>query len=107
MLNIYVNPVSLVDQIKMANVIITLKVMPKTPEVSLSDLKDKIKKKIEEFDGIVGKIEEEPIGFGLVSLIFTFSLDEKRSNLDPLEDSVRAIDGVSSAEVVSVTRSFG
>jgi len=69
----------------MANVIIGLKVMPESPETNLSDLRKKVKKEIENFGGIVGRVEEEPIGFGLVSLIFTFNLPEEKSNLDPLE----------------------
>jgi len=91
----------------MANVIISLKVMPKSPEISLSELKDKVKRKIEDFGGVVGNIKEEPIGFGLVALVFVFSLNEEKSNLDPLEESIKNIDDVSSVEVVSVTRSLG
>ena len=91
----------------MANVIVDLKVMPESPEVSLSKLKEEVKKKIESFGGIVGRIEEEPIGFGLSALIFTFNSPESKSNLDPLEEAVKKIDGVSSAEVVSITRAFG
>ncbi len=91
----------------MVNVIVTLKVMPESPETSLSNIKDKIEREIKKFGGVVGKVEEEPIGFGLVSLIFTFSLDEKKSNLDPLEDSIKKIDGVGNTEVVSITRAFG
>lgn len=91
----------------MANVIIDLKIMPESPEVSLSKLKEKVKKEIENFGGIVGRVEEEPIGFGLSALIFTFNSPESKSNLDPLEDAVRKIDGVSSTEVISITRAFG
>lgn len=91
----------------MANVIIGLKVMPESPEINLSDLRDKVKKEIEEFGGLVGRIEEEPIGFGLSSLIFTFNLPEEKSNLDPLEEAIKKVDGVSNTEVVSITRAFG
>lgn len=91
----------------MANVIITLKVMPESPEVSLSQLKEEVKKEIEKFGGFVGRIEEEPIGFGLSALVFTFNSPESKSNLDPLEDIIRNLEGVSSCEVISVTRAFG
>ena len=91
----------------MANVIISLKVMPESPEVNLTDLKDKVKSEIEKFGGLVGRVEEEPIGFGLVSLIFTFNLPEDKSDLDPLEEAIKKIDGAISTEVVSITRAFG
>ncbi len=81
--------------------------MPKSPEVNLSELKDKVKKAIEDFGGFVGRVEEEPIGFGLVSLIFTFNLPEEKSNLDPLEESIKKMSEVSNAEVISITRAFG
>lgn len=91
----------------MAYVIITLKVMPESPEISLTKLKDKVKEEIEKFGGVVGKIEEEPIGFGLSALIFRFNSPETKSNLDPLEEAIKKIDGVSNCEVIGVTRAFG
>lgn len=91
----------------MVNVNITIKVMPKTPEVSLRELKEKVKKEIENFGGVLGRVEEEPIGFGLVALLFTFNSPEEKSNLDPLEEAVKNVEGAQSCEVVSVTRAFG
>lgn len=81
--------------------------MPESPEVSLSDIREKVSKEIEKFGGLVGRVEEEPIGFGLVALIFTFNLPEEKSNLDPLEESIKKLDCVSNTEVVSITRAFG
>lgn len=107
MLNIHALLVILVVQIKMANVVVTLNVMPSTTEVSLTDLEEKVKEEISKFDGEVGKVEKEPIGFGLELLKFIFIWDENKGGTDDLEDSIRKLDGVGSAEVSDVRRGIG
>ena len=91
----------------MAEVIIKLKVLPETTEVSLSDLKVSCKKEIEAFGGEMHKVEEQPIAFGLVGLEFTFIADEAKGGTDPLEEKIRNLEGVRSAEVTDVRRMFG
>jgi len=92
----------------MARVVITLKIMPKSPDVDLDDLSKKALKKIKNFAGNTEtKIQKESIGFGLNALKILFVADESKSNLDPLENSIRNIKGVNSAEVTDVRRAIG
>ena len=92
----------------MADVIITLKIMPESPEINLEELEEKVKEKIVDFAG-EGEIrtEIEPVAFGLKAIKLTFVMDEARGGTDPLEEKIRQIDGVNSAEVVGVTRALG
>lgn len=92
----------------MALVVVSLRVMPESVEVSLERLKKKVEEKIKEFAGESEvRVEEEPIGFGLSSLKFIFVIDERKSNLEPLEESIKEIGGVRGADVVDVRRAIG
>ena len=59
----------------MAKVIVTFKIMPESPEIDLAKLKSSATKKIEAFGGEVGKVEEQPVAFGLKSLIIIFIME--------------------------------
>ena len=91
----------------MGYVLVTFKIMPEGVDVDLGKIEGAVKKLIIGFGGVVGNIEKEPIAFGLVALRVSCSLDEKNSNLDPLEDQLRNLDGVVSVEVVDVRRAIG
>jgi elongation factor 1-beta len=92
----------------MANVIITLKIMPESPEVDLDALEEKIKAKIVEFAGEGEmKTEQEPVAFGLKSLNIIFVMDEAKGGTDKLEEEIASIEGVNSAEAVDVRRAIG
>ncbi|MBI2106083.1 elongation factor 1-beta [Candidatus Woesearchaeota archaeon] len=92
----------------MARVVVSMKVMPESPDINLDDLTKEILKKVKNFAGNTEtKVQKEPIGFGLNSLKVQFVLDEQKSNLDPLESSIKNIDGVSSVEIIDVRRAIG
>ena len=91
----------------MAEVIITLKIMPDSPEVDLAKIEESATKKIKAFEGEVGKVEQIPIAFGLKSLNLIFVMDEKKGSTDSLEDDIAAIKGVKSVEVTDVRRAIG
>lgn len=92
----------------MANVVITLKLMPEDVEVDLDALHREAKKTIHRYVG-KGEIraEQEPIAFGLKALRLTFVMDESKGGLDPLEDILRNLEGVQSVQVVDVRRAIG
>ncbi len=106
-LDILVNNADGVVLIKMAQMVVTFKIMPESPEVSLEDLKKVIEGKVKSFAG-EGEVrfEEEPIGFGLVSLKVLFAVDEEKS-LDELENNLQNIEEVNSVEVVDMRRGIG
>jgi len=91
----------------MGTVLVIIKLMPDNVDVDLGDIENKAKKEIEDFKGKVGNVEKDPIAFGLVALKISFAIDESNSNLDPLEEKLKAIEGVVSAEVVDVRRAIG
>lgn len=91
----------------MADVVITLKIMPDGVEVDLDKIKDEAIKKINAFGGDVGKTEVVPVAFGLKSLNLFFVMDEKKGGTEKLEDAISDIPGVKSVEVTDVRRAIG
>jgi len=94
-------------RIKMAMVIVTLKIMPEDPELSLEDLKTKAEEIITNFEGKVQTTKEEPVGFGLKAIVLSFSVDESKGSPDPIAEKIEALEGVKSAQVTMVSRALG
>lgn len=85
----------------MAEVLVTVKIMPRAPEVDL----DALTKSIGEVDGArLNNVEREPIAFGLVALNASYVVEDSQGGTDNLENAIKEIDNVNSAEVVEVTR---
>ncbi len=91
----------------MADVIITFKIMPESPETDLSKIEKEAGKMIEEFGGEVGKVEQEPIAFGLKALKLIFVMDESLGSTEDLENKISEIDQVQSVDVTDVRRAIG
>lgn len=95
----------------MAVAVITVKVMPKSPEVNLEELQEKVQALIREFterdDPRDQKVEIEPVAFGLKALKIIFTMDEAKGSPDAIEEKAKAIEGVQSFEVVDVRRAIG
>ena len=92
----------------MAQAIVSLKIMPVSPEVSLANIEADAKKAIIEFAGEGEmKIEQEPIAFGLKAINIIFVMDESQGSTEPLEDKIGQINGVNSVEVTDVRRAIG
>ena len=52
------------------------------------------------------RLEEEPIGFGLVAFKFTIIIPDEGGSQDELEEKIKSIDGVSEIEVLRASRSM-
>jgi len=92
----------------MAQVIITLKIMPESPEIALNSIEEQAKNLIKEFSGETEfKTEQEPIAFGLKALKIIFVMDESKGSTEALENKIKNIDGVNSVEVIDVRRAIG
>lgn len=95
----------------MANVVITLKVMPSSPEVDLEVLKKEVEKKIRSFAELSSdeevRITVEPVAFGLKALIILFVMNEMKGSTEPLEKEISGLDNVNSVEVIDVRRTVG
>jgi len=93
---------------KMATVVVTLKIMPESPEVDLDKLSEDVIVKIKEFAGeCETKVEKEAIGFGLSALKVLFTMDEAKGDITPLEEKIKVIEGINSVEVADVRRAIG
>lgn len=94
--------------IKMPQVVVTLKIMPKSPEVDLGNIETEAKTKILDFSQTKEiKTEQEPIAFGLKALKIIFVMDEDKGSTDSLEEQIKAISGVNSVDIVDVRRAIG
>ena len=91
----------------MAKVFITLKIMPESPDVDLEKVQAESVEKIKEFGGDFKSAEVEPIAFGLKAVKPTFVMDESLGGTDSLEESITALEGVNSVEVISCSRALG
>ncbi len=91
----------------MADAIITLKIMPESPETDLETVKTEAKQIIAEFGGEVGKESIEPVAFGLNAIILTYVADEKLGGTDELEEKIGNVKGVAGVDVTDVRRAIG
>jgi len=86
--------------------LIKIKIMPESPKTDLELIKDSAYDLISENDGKNIMFNEEDIAFGLRAVIASFDLDESLP-LDPIEDSLKEIERVSSVQVIDMRRAFG
>lgn len=91
----------------MANAVVTLKIMPESPETDLKEIENKAALSIKEFGGELGKVDIQPVAFGLKSLNLIFVMDESIGSTEKLEDNIKEIKGVNSVEVTDVRRAIG
>ena len=92
----------------MAKVVVTLNIMPQSPEIDLEALENSAKEKIFAFAGETEtKSEIEPIAFGLKALKILYVMDEAKGSTDELEKQISEISGVNSVEVTDVRRAVG
>ncbi|MFH1455346.1 MAG: elongation factor 1-beta [archaeon] len=90
----------------MAQAILTIKIMMESPEVDLSKVEEDSKKLILELEGEVGKVEIEPIAFGLKALKLYIVMDESIGS-DVFEEKLKTVENVQSVEVVDFRRALG
>ena len=92
----------------MARVVVTLAIMPESPEVDLSALEKKSRELIVAFAGLHdSKTEIVPVAFGLKRLNLIFVMDEAKGSTEALEKQIAALPDVSSVEVTDVRRTIG
>ena len=93
---------------RMADVVITMKIMPDSPDVDLEKLESAALEKIKTFTEMDNhKTEIEPVAFGLKALKIMFVMKEDKGSTDSLEEDIGKLEGVNSVEVTDVRRSIG
>ncbi len=95
----------------MANVVVTIRVMPESVDVDINSLNIEVMKHLKKF---TGREDEEsykqsivPVAFGLNAIQVIFVYDEKKGGTDPVEDVLRNLEGVGGVEVIDVRRAMG
>ena len=92
----------------MGTAVVTVKIMPESPETDLEKIKEETGKIIREFAGDRDtKIEEEPLAFGLKAILYIFVMDEDLGSPDTVAEEVTKLEGVASAEISDVRRAIG
>ena len=81
--------------------------MPQTPDINLEGIQEKATAAINEFGGEVGKVDIQPIAFGLNALNLIFVMDENKGSTESLENEITEFEGVQSVEVTDVRRALG
>jgi len=88
------------EEIKMADVLVTFKVMPEAADVDMDKLVDAIK----DLEGVkINDIRKNPIAFGLVALEPSFIIEDKEGATKALEEKLGSIKGIGEVEVSEVT----
>jgi translation elongation factor aEF-1 beta len=90
----------------MGTALIILKIMPKSPQTNLENIKVEAKKIIEKNKGKNPRFEEEPIAFGLKAVKAFFELNED-NELEPIENHLAKLKEVNSVTVEDMRRAFG
>jgi len=90
-----------------AYVILTLRIMPASPDVDLGKLQINVDSAIKAFGGAGSTFETKPFAFGLKATEATFQIEESKGSAEPLENEIKKIEGVESVEVIRVDRALG
>ena len=92
----------------MAQVAVIMKVIPGSPEADFKKISEECVSICKEYGSTDQvNVKEEPLAFGLKSLSFNFLMEESIGDTEPLEEKLRAVEGVQSAETADVRRAFG
>jgi len=91
----------------MADVVITLRIMPEGVDSDLEKIEKEAREKISEFGGEVGKVNVNEVAFGLKSVELIFVMDEAKGSTEDLENQISGLDGINSVEVTDVRRAVG
>ncbi|MFW6141029.1 MAG: elongation factor 1-beta [Candidatus Saliniplasma sp.] len=86
----------------MGDVRIVYKLMPENPKADLDEIKEEVKKIAEEYGEYKGS-NEEKVAFGLMAVISTIEIPDEGGIVDVMEEKLRSIPGIQSAEAADMT----
>lgn len=83
----------------MAEVAVTLRLMPESAEVDLGKLETMIRERVK-----VHSISREPIAFGLEALRVVTVVEDAAGGTEPIEKELASLPGVGNVQVIGLTR---
>lgn len=87
----------------MARLVVRIRILPAEAESNLEDVVELIKRSVPE--GMEMKSSTlEPVAFGLKAIVGDFLLDDAEGQMDKLEESIKAVEGVGELEVMNISR---
>ncbi len=89
----------------MGTALLKIKLMPEGADTDFEKVQTDAKKLLEENNAKGINFETQPIAFGLKALIVGFGIDESQG-LEPIENALGKIDGVSSNETIDFRRAL-
>lgn len=87
----------------MARLVARIRILPAEAESNLESVVGSIRGSMPAGMEMKGHAME-PIAFGLKALVGDFLLDDAEGQMDKLEESIRAVDGVGEIEVMNISR---
>ena len=87
----------------MGKVAAGLKVMPKSPEVDLDELQDRLEAALPE-GAKINSFDRDDVAFGLVALIPTVIVPDESGGTEAVEEAFSKVEGVESVSVEDVGR---
>ncbi len=90
----------------MATAFVTIKIMPETADIDMKDLEKRARELVTSNGGEVGKVEIEPIAFGLSSINLIIVVDDKNGTGD-FEEKLATLEGVQTAQIIDFRRAIG
>jgi elongation factor 1-beta len=90
----------------MGTALITIKLMPESPQADLEAIQEKAKQIVEEKGGKTPSTKTEPVAFGLNAVVLNFAMDESLTQ-DSFEVPLNEIEQVNSVEITDFRRAFG
>lgn len=78
---------------------VVFRVLPRSSEVNVDELIEKIKDKISPT-----RVEKEPIAFGLFAVKFSKIVEDKEGELEKVENKLKEIEEVGEYDIVRTTR---
>jgi elongation factor 1-beta len=87
----------------MTRLVVRIRILPAEAESNLEDVVELIKRSVPEGMEMKSSILE-PIAFGLKAIVGDFLLDDAEGQMDKLEESIKAVEGVGELEVMNISR---